>query len=81
MDGSNGHPVIVTDDTVDARGFEPGEYVYLAEPGDETVNRGRIDTLAADAIIAGAAVVLDATVVSNDVDDFRELGVSVETYE
>ena len=47
----------------------------------ETVNRDRINALAADAIIAGAAVVLDATVVSNDVDDFRELGVSVEAFE
>ena len=47
----------------------------------KTVNRDRINALAADAIIAGAAVALDATVVSNDVDDFRELGVPVEAYE
>ena len=47
----------------------------------DTVNRDRINALAADAIIAGAAVALDATVVSNDVDDFRELGVPVEAYE
>ena len=48
---------------------------------DEEINQDRIDALTADAIIAGAARELDATVVSNDVDDFRSLGVPVEAYE
>lgn len=46
----------------------------------EDVNRDRINALAGDAIIAGAAVELDATVVTRNVEDFRTLGVPVETY-
>jgi predicted nucleic acid-binding protein len=44
------------------------------------VNRDRINALAGDAIIAGAAVDLNATVVTRNVEDFRTLGVPVETY-
>jgi hypothetical protein len=44
------------------------------------VNQDRINALAGDAIIAGAAVELDATVVTRNVEDFRTLGVPAETY-
>jgi hypothetical protein len=47
---------------------------------DERTNRDRINSLAGDAIVAGAAVELDATVVTNNVEDFRTLGVPTETY-
>ncbi|MEY7851228.1 type II toxin-antitoxin system VapC family toxin [Natrarchaeobius sp. A-rgal3] len=47
---------------------------------DETTNRDRINALAADAVVAGAAIEHEATVVSNNVDDFRALGVPVESY-
>jgi predicted nucleic acid-binding protein len=47
---------------------------------DDAVNRDRINALAGDVLIAGAAADLDATVVSNNADDFRELGVPVESY-
>ncbi len=46
----------------------------------DDVNRDRINALAGDAIIAGAAAELDATVVTDNVEDFRTLGVPVETY-
>ena len=46
----------------------------------DDVNRDRINALAGDAIIAGAAGELDATIVTDDVEDFRTLGVSAETY-
>ena len=48
---------------------------------DEETNADRINALSADAIIAGAASELGATVVSNNVDDFRALGVPVESYQ
>ena len=44
------------------------------------LNQDRINSLAGDAIIAGAAVELGATVVTNNVEDFEVLGVPVETY-
>lgn len=47
----------------------------------EETNRGRINALAGDALIAGAAAELGATVVTADVEDFRALGVPTETYE
>ncbi|WP_394350151.1 type II toxin-antitoxin system VapC family toxin [Salinigranum salinum] len=47
---------------------------------DESTNRDRINSLAGDAIVAGAAVELDATVVTNDVEAFRALGVPTETW-
>lgn len=47
---------------------------------DEDVNRDRINSLAGDAVIAGAAVALDATVVTDNAADFRALGVPTETY-
>ncbi len=47
---------------------------------DDGVNRDRINSLAGDAIIAGAAAALDATVVTNNVEDFRTLDVPTETY-
>lgn len=47
---------------------------------DDSVNRDRINALAGDVLIAGAAAHLDATVVSNNADDFRDLGVPVESY-
>lgn len=47
---------------------------------DDAVNRDRINALAGDVLIAGAAASLDATVVSNNAEDFRELGVPVESY-
>jgi predicted nucleic acid-binding protein len=47
---------------------------------DEDLNRDRINSLAGDALVAGAAVELDATVVTENVEDFRTLGVPVETY-
>lgn len=45
------------------------------------INRDRINSLAGDAIIAGAAADLGATVVTKDVEDFRALGVPAETYD
>jgi hypothetical protein len=47
---------------------------------EDSVNRDRIDALVGDAIIAGAAVELDATVVTKTVEDFEPLGVRAETY-
>ncbi len=47
---------------------------------DDATNRDRINSLAGDAVIAGAAAALDATVVTENVDDFQTLGVPVETY-
>lgn len=47
---------------------------------DDEVNADRINALTADAIVAGAALEYDATVVSNNVEDFRTLGVPVESY-
>ncbi|WP_318567686.1 hypothetical protein [Salinigranum marinum] len=44
------------------------------------MNRDRIDAVAVNAIIAGAAAELDATVVTRNVEDFRTLDVPVETY-
>jgi hypothetical protein len=48
---------------------------------DDGVNQDRINSLAGDAIIAGAATELNATVVSNNVEDFEALGVPVEAYD
>ena len=42
-------------------------------------NRDRINSLAVEAIIAGTAVELDATIVTS-VDDFRTLDVPTESY-
>jgi len=47
----------------------------------EGTNRDRIDSLAGDVIVAGAAADLDATVVTENVEDFRALGVPTEPYE
>ena len=47
----------------------------------EETNRDRINALAGDALIAGAAAELGATVVTVNVEDFRTLGVPTETYE
>jgi hypothetical protein len=47
---------------------------------DESTYRDRINSLAGDAIVAGVAVELDATVVTNSVEDFRTLDVPTETY-
>jgi hypothetical protein len=47
---------------------------------EDGVNRDRIDALVGDAIVAGAAVELDATVVTKTVEDFEPLGVPAETY-
>jgi predicted nucleic acid-binding protein len=44
------------------------------------MNQDRINSLAGDALIAGAAVELDATVVTENVDDFETLGVPTESY-
>lgn len=46
----------------------------------ESINRDRINALAGDALIAGAAAEHDATVVSRNVEDFEALGVPVESY-
>jgi predicted nucleic acid-binding protein len=46
----------------------------------DDVNRDQIDALASDAITAGAASELDATVITIDIKDFRTLGVPAETY-
>ena len=48
---------------------------------EDGVNRDRINSLAGDAIIAGVAVELDATVVTANADDFETLGVPTETYD
>jgi len=47
----------------------------------EGTNQDRINALAGDALIAGAAVDLGATVVTENVEDFRALGVPTEPYE
>jgi predicted nucleic acid-binding protein len=46
----------------------------------DDVNRDQINALAGDAIIAGAASELGATVVTDNVEDFRTLGVPTESY-
>jgi predicted nucleic acid-binding protein len=50
----------------------------LHQTGD--VNQDRINGLAGDAVIAGAAAESEATVVTDNVEDFRTLGVPVESY-
>lgn len=47
---------------------------------DETVDADRIDALAGDILIAGAAESRDATVVTENVEDFRTLDAAVESY-
>jgi len=47
----------------------------------EGTNQDRSDALAGDALVAGAAVDLGATVVTENAEDFRALGVPAETYE
>lgn len=47
---------------------------------DTDVNRDRINDLTGDVLIAGAAAHLDASVVTKNVDDFEELGVTAEAY-
>jgi hypothetical protein len=44
------------------------------------VNRDCTNVLAGDTIVAGAAVELDATVVSENDEEFRALGVPGERY-
>lgn len=46
----------------------------------EETNQDRINSLAGDVIIAGAAVDLGATVVTENVEGFRALGVPTEPY-
>lgn len=48
---------------------------------DEQINQDKINVLAGDALIAGAASKLDAVVVTNNVEDFERLGVEVEGYD
>jgi predicted nucleic acid-binding protein len=48
---------------------------------DETVNQDKINALAADILIAAVAKEQNATVVTENTDDFAQFdGVSVETY-
>jgi predicted nucleic acid-binding protein len=47
---------------------------------DEAVDTDRINALAGDILIAGVADRHDATVVTENVDDFEQLGVAVEGY-
>ncbi|WP_247729857.1 type II toxin-antitoxin system VapC family toxin [Halovivax limisalsi] len=47
---------------------------------DETIQRDRINSLSIDALVAGAAAELGATVVSKNVTDFETLDVPVESY-
>ena len=47
---------------------------------DETVDADRINALAGEILIAGAADHHDATVVTENVADFEQLGVAVEGY-
>lgn len=47
---------------------------------DETIQGERINALTSDVLIAGAATDLGATVVTKNVEDFRTLGVPVESY-
>ena len=65
--------------------FEPADAfaaagIEAAIHADETVARDRIDALAGDVLIAGVAENRDATVVTENVDDFEALGVPVEDY-
>lgn len=50
----------------------------LHEDGD--VNRQRVNALAGDLLIAAVAEDLNATVVTENVEDFQLLGVPVESY-
>ena len=47
---------------------------------DESVNRDYIDAVAGDLLIAAVARAMDATVVTNDRDDFERFDVAVEGY-
>ena len=47
---------------------------------DESVNREYIDAVAGDLLIAAVARTLDATVATNDGDDFERFDVAVEGY-
>jgi hypothetical protein len=46
----------------------------------DDVDQERLNALAGDILIAGVAVNYDATVVTDNVDDFERLDVSVEAY-
>ncbi|QPV64943.1 PIN domain-containing protein [Halosimplex litoreum] len=54
--------------------------IEAALHADETVAQDRINALAGDVLIAGVAENRDATIVTENVDDFEALGVSVEAY-
>ncbi len=62
-----------------ASAWEVAEIESDLHQADE-VNRDRINALAGDAIIAGVAAELGATVVTDNVDDFETLGVPAERY-
>ena len=47
---------------------------------DESVNRDYINTVAGDLLIAAVARTMDATVVTNNRDDFERFDVAVEGY-
>ena len=47
---------------------------------DESVNRDYIDAVAGDLLIAAVARAMDATVVTNDGEDFDRFDVAVEGY-
>ena len=47
---------------------------------DESVNRDYIDAVAGDLLIAAVARAMDATVVTNNREDFDRFDVAVEGY-
>ena len=47
---------------------------------DESVNRDQIDAVAGDLLIAAVARAMDATVVTNNREDFDRFDVAVEGY-
>lgn len=47
---------------------------------DESVNRDEVNVLAGDILIGAVAQQRDATVVTENVDDFETIGIDVEAY-
>ena len=80
------HEILETFDWVNIIPFQT-EHAFLAGQieaelhRDESVNQDKINSLAGDVLIAAVAKETEATVVTENTDDFESLGdVSVETY-
>ena len=54
--------------------------IEAAPYADESVNRNEVNAVTGDLLIAAVARTMDATVVTNDGEDFERFDVAVEGY-